>query len=370
MSGGMSKLTRSQHRRLRRTGLVAVTAAGLALLTACQPAEVTPRGEVVNPTITIERDGAASTVLGGKVFWAFGDTFAPGGGVRSSGAYATTGAPTRVTDTLVDRRPLQLVPFTAAEEADNAGADGSQWVIWPTEIINTAADRALIFSTKFHATADGWVEPSLVISEITAGSTQSRRVAEPITDPKGNYAAAVYQRNGMVYLHDCGGANLAPELLPRVSSTLPGLGLGNLTLNPTPGKCRLARVPLSQATDATAYRYWTGSTWATTASSAVGVVPGSNSGLSIAWSPKLGKYVALSSPGLSKDIRMSTAPKPEGPWTKPTTVFTAETGIYAIRIHPHLSSPDLATMGVTYFRQDQPSKRGGVVLVDLTPTAS
>ena len=99
----------------------------------------------------------------------------------------------------------------------------------------------------------------------------------------------------------------------------------------------------------------------------MGVVPGSNSGLSIAWSAKLGKYVALSSPGSSKEIQMSTSAKPEGPWSKPTTVFTAETGIYAIRIHPELSKTDLSTMGVTYFRQDQATKPGGVVLMDLTP---
>ncbi|MGN6696147.1 MAG: DUF4185 domain-containing protein [Aquihabitans sp.] len=355
------------HSIRRRPLIVGLVAGGALLLSACQPASVSPRGEVANPSIAINRDGAASAVLGGKVLWAFGDTFAPGGGVRSSGAYADPGTPTRVIDTLIDRRPHQLVPFTPDEAADNAGADGSQWVIWPTEIINTSADKALIFSTKFHATADGWVEPSLVVSEITAGSTQSTRVAEPITDPKGNYAAAVYQRSGTVYLHDCGGANVAPEAATRLGTTLPGLGIGNLTLNPTPGKCRLARVPLAQATDRSAYRYWTGSTWSTSQASAVGVVPGSNSGLSIAWSSKLNKYVALSSPGSSKDIQMSTAPKPEGPWSKPTTVFTAETVIYAIRIHPHLGKTDLSTMAVTYFRQDQPGKPGGVVLMDLTP---
>lgn len=349
---------------------MALAVGGALLLSACQAATATPRGEVANPSIAINRDGAASTVLGGKVFWAFGDTFAPGGGVRSSGAYADPAKPTRVIDTLVDRKPHQLVPFTPQETADNAGADGSQWVIWPTEVINTSPDEALIFSTKFHATAKGWVEPSLVVSKITAGSTQSTRVTEPIANPKGNYAAAVYQRNGMVYLHDCGGANVAPELVSHLRSLLPGLGLGNLTLNPTPGTCRLARVPLARATDGSAYRYWTGSTWSTSGTSAIGVVPGSNSGLSIAWSPKLNKYVALSSPGSSKEIQMSTSSKPEGPWSKPTTVFTAETGIYAIRIHPHLSTADLSTMGVTYFRQDQPGKPGGVVLMDLTPAAS
>lgn len=344
--------------------------AGALLLSACQATTATPRGEVANPTVAIGRDGAASTVLGGKVFWAFGDTFAPGGGVRSSGAYADPRTPTKVTDTLVNQRPLQLVPFTSAEAADNASGDGSQWVIWPSEMINTSPDKALIFSTKFHATADGWVEPSLVVSEITTGSTQSRRVAEPITDPDGNYAAAVYLRNGLVYLHDCGGANLAPELVKKLGTTLPGLGIGNLAINPTPGTCRIARVPVGQATDGSAYRFWTGTTWSADSNAAVAVVPGSTSGMSVAYSPKLKKYVSLSTPGFSKEIQMSTASKPEGPWSKPTTVFTAETTIYATRIHPNLSSADLGTMGVTYFRQDQTNKPGGVVLMDLTPATS
>jgi hypothetical protein len=350
---------------------VALGAAALVmLLGACDKPTATPVGEVENPSIAIERDGAASVVIGGKILWAFGDTFAPGGGVRSSGGYAERSTPTKVVDVLQDRRPHQLVPFTPSERADNAAADGSQWVIWPTEMVNLTANDAMIFSTKFHATKDGWVEPSLVISTISAGSTESRRVAEPIKDPEGNYAASVYQRGGSVYLHDCGGANLAPELTRKLGPTLPGLGVGVLSINPTPGRCRVARVPLADATKASAYRYWTGLTWSTDRTQALAVVPGSNSGLSVAWSSKLNKYVALSSPGLSNTIQMSTSPKPEGPWSKPTTVFTAETGIYAIRIHPHLSTADLSTMGVTYFRQDQPGKKGGIVLINLTPAPS
>jgi len=50
-------------------------------------------------------------------------------------------------------------------------------------------------------------------------------------------------------------------------------------------------------------------------------------------------------------------------------VFTAPANIYAVRIHPHLSSPDLSTMAITYFRTDTASTPGGVVLAKLTPTA-
>lgn len=337
----------------------------LPLLASCDRAE--PRGEVRNPRHAIGRDGAASIVLGGKVLWAFGDTFTAHGGVRSSAAYATLARPTDVDEPLVDGVPHQFVPFTPAERADDAAAtDGSTWVIWPSEMVATSSTSALVFSTKFRATPHGWTDGSLVVSEVRAGSTASVRKAEPIAGTGRNYAAGIYERNGTVYLHDCGGVNVAPELSERLGATLPILASAPLP-NPTDGRCRLAKVPTAKATDPAAYRYWNGAAWLADPLLAVGVVPGSQSGMSVAWSPKRKRYVALSTPGYSPEIRMSTAPRPEGPWSEPRTIYTAETDIYAVRVHPHLSSPDLATMGVTYFRQDTPTKPGGVVLVDLTP---
>ena len=60
----------------RARALVAVGALAL-VATACDSA--TTIGEVRNRTEPIDRDGAASAVLGGKVVWVFGDTFTPSG---------------------------------------------------------------------------------------------------------------------------------------------------------------------------------------------------------------------------------------------------------------------------------------------------
>ena len=136
-------------------------------------------------------------------------------------------------------------------------------------------------------------------------------------------------------------------------------------MNPTPGLCRLARVPIGDVADGSAYRYWSGVAWSPVAATAIGVVPGSNSGLSVAWNDDLGSYVSVSTPGLSKDVQLSTAPAPEGPWSSPRTIHTEVTGIYATRIHPELGTSGANRIVVSYFRQDQPDRKGAVVLLEV-----
>jgi hypothetical protein len=347
--------------RIAAPGLIALALAGG--LSACHTTR--ELGEVKNPRASIERDGAASAMLGGKVFWAFGDTFTPTGGVHSSGAYAEPSSPTVVSEPLVDGTPRQLVPFSATEQRDNDTAtDGSRWVIWPSAVVPTSRDRALVFSSRFHATPEGWVDSTLVVSELDAGSTVTRRLAEPLATG-ANYATGIYEHAGWIYLHDCGGSNVPPELGDRLGLDL-GLGILGSLPNPTAGRCRLARVRPAQATAGSAYRYWTGTTWSADPLLARATVPGTNSGLSVAWSESRGEFVALSNPGFSDEVLVATAPRPEGPWTRPKVAFTTEATSYAARIHPHLSAPDGSTFGVTYFRTDQPDRRGGVVLIDLT----
>ncbi|MCB1038743.1 MAG: DUF4185 domain-containing protein [Acidimicrobiales bacterium] len=358
MVGGQIKLVR------RALAGVAVASVAMAGLSGCDRVETV--GEVRNPTVAIGRDGAASAVLGGKVFWAFGDTFTANGGVRNSGAYASIADPTKVTDTLTRGVPAQLVPFDAAESAQNGAGDG-QWVIWPASVIATSDARALVLSTKFHASDAGWVNGSLVVSEVSAGSTTSTRLGEPLRAPQATYANSPYADGGNIYLHDCGGIAAPPELLDRLQ---PGSVLSTVVNLTDPStRCRVARVPAGEVLDPAAYRYWNGLGWGTDPSQAVPAVPGSNSGISVAWVPAWKRYAALSNPGFSKDIYLSTSPRPEGPWTTPRKVFTAPANIYAVRIHPHLSSPDLSTMAITYFRTDTASTPGGVVLAKLTPTA-
>jgi hypothetical protein len=351
--------SRSRKLQLGAASLVA----SLALVTtACD--QVQTVGEVHNPTAVINRDGAASGLVGGKVLWVFGDTFTSKGGVRNSAAYATVSNPTQVSEPLKNGVPSQLVPFTADEAKTNAldGRDGNkgQWVIWPASVVPTSANSALVFSSKFFAGPTSWSNGSLVVSTVNAGSTVSTRVAEPLKAPLASYAISPYLDHGYVYLHECGGVSAPPEI-----STGTVTGVVGTTTNPA-GRCRIGRVPVAKVGDGTAYRYWTGLTWSASQADAVATVPGSNSGLSVAWSESFGSYIALTTPGYSKEIQLSTAPKPEGPWTKPRTVFTAETDVYAVQIHPELSSKDLATVSVSYFRQDQTSKPGGIVLTNMT----
>jgi hypothetical protein len=200
---------------------VAALAVLATLASACD--SVTPVGEVRNRTVDIGRDGAASAVVGGKVVWVFGDTFTANGGVRNSAAIADRSDPTNVTDTLVNGVPHQAVPFNSTEAAANQDGSG-QWVIWPTSIVATGPDDALVFSTKFHATNDGWTDGSLVVSRISKGETQSTRVAEPFAAPESTFASAPFLHKGIVYLMDCGGLNIPPQAARRVMPGLPSTG--------------------------------------------------------------------------------------------------------------------------------------------------
>lgn len=342
---------------------------GLGLLlvagaTACR--RVDEVGEVRNPRAAIARDGAASAMVGGKVFWAFGDTFTATGGVHSSGAYAELADPTVVSEPLVGGTPRQLIPFTEREATDDATSeDGSRWVIWPSAVVPTDPDRALVLSSKFRATPAGWVGSRLVVSELRAGETVARRLGEPLA-AGANYATGIYQHGGWLHLHDCGGANVPPEVLERVGLDL-GFDLVGAVRDGLAGdRCRLARVRPADVLDPDAYRYWTGAVWSADPGLAAPVVPGTDSGLSVAWSEARGEFVALSNPGFSDQVLVATAPRPQGPWSSTEVAFTTEATSYAVRIHPHLSSADLATMGVTWFRTDQPERTGAVVLADVT----
>src|SRR3954451_16335917 len=82
----------------RRVSATAVIAATVLLLAACDRTV----GEVQNPSLPIRRDGAASALIGGKLVWAFGDTIAPGGVVRSSAALADPSDPTTVSEPLIN----------------------------------------------------------------------------------------------------------------------------------------------------------------------------------------------------------------------------------------------------------------------------
>ncbi|WP_255584385.1 DUF4185 domain-containing protein [Dietzia sp. ANT_WB102] len=80
------------------------------------------------------------------------------------------------------------------------------------------------------------------------------------------------------------------------------------------GSAKLARVPAAQIEDMGAYRFWDGSTWVADHADARVVLDGQVSELSVTWSARLGRFIALYTDE-NNNIVMRQASTPEGPWS-------------------------------------------------------
>lgn len=117
----------------------------------------------------------------------------------------------------------------------------------------------------------------------------------------------------------------------------------------------LARVPEAELGETAAWRYWAGDRWSASAGDAVAVFQGAATEMSVSWSPAAGSFVAVTSaPLLSPDIHLLQAPAPEGPWSKPTLLYTCPEAAwkkgyfcYAAKGHPELD-PSGRTLTISY----------------------
>ncbi|WP_051198612.1 DUF4185 domain-containing protein [Gordonia shandongensis] len=106
------------------------------------------------------------------------------------------------------------------------------------------------------------------------------------------------------------------------------------------GAAYLARFRPGDITNLEGYRYWTGRSWASSPAAARPVVRGPVTELSVAWSPRLNKYVMLDSP---RGVLLRTADRPQGPWSRARRITPPRLELYAPMMLP--SSPALRGTG-------------------------
>ena len=106
----------------------------------------------------------------------------------------------------------------------------------------------------------------------------------------------------------------------------------------------LARVPLAEALDRSAYRFWDGVDWSAELSAAAPILDSVHAGLgTVVWNDHLQSYLSSFSDICSggTELVLRTAPQPQGPWSNPTLVdlkpFGATKDAYAGQIHASLS---------------------------------
>lgn len=348
---------------MRATVALALLAVAACSTAAAPPAaETTPDappvplvkrlGVIADPAgANFGRDGCASGPLGGKILYTFGDTlfFKPavdGKSARSNtAAYADVSNPTVVTEPLdANGLPSQFIPFTKEEQAynDATGKGDDRYVIWPGKIVpRPDGQTGIAFFNFFRAHPDHWEGLGTGVAEVTAGKTVAVRLPKLVFQaPEPDFTHATFEKDGVVYLYAC----------------------------ESYGFCRVAKAPLAGATERANYTFWDGEAWTPDLAKAQITIPGSTSGLSVAYNAYLGSYLSFSSAGFGKTIRMRVARHPEGPWSAATEVFTFPTGaIYATGQHTALDADGGKRVYVSAFN-DLGNFKGEIVLFELTLT--
>jgi len=334
---------------MRRCGPLIALALACGKAPAPLVASVRDLGALTFPTAVRTRDGGYSAQWAGKSVWVFGDTI-----LRTPGEDGPSGASWRSStagwtpDGLIfdgprDSKgaPPELLPFTDSETKFNAdhrgspcaaGSDcGARFALWPGPLIpDPDRGRALLFFAKLVARPGAFNFTGIGASIATweAPEKQPQRGAgllfEDGKDPPIGAAALVDA--GQLYAYACGCANLACP-------------------------CSLARAALADALDRSRWTFWDGAAFQADAGRAARVFDGAPM-MSIHFSARLGRWLAVYSTPVGNTIEARTALRPEGPWSDAQVVAQTpappENWNYAGLAHPELSTEP--ALLVSYYR--------------------
>jgi hypothetical protein len=232
--------------------------------------------------------------------------------------------------------PFQLLPYTSDEAAYNsAHGPMERYALWPgSAIAAPGGNEAWIFYQRLlvHPGNLNYQPLDVGLARLTTGSTIATRDPAPLfAAPTPAYALAALADGGFVYLY------AATPVAGQLDSV-----------------CTVLRAPLASAPDPTTWSAWDGGTWSADLTQAATVLHGPPGDLSVSFNAHLGGYLAVYSGIFSNDVWMRTAPRPEGPWSDASKLFTAIPATsgndYAGKEHPELSDDGGATIVVTTAR--------------------
>ncbi len=302
-------------------------------------AAVQDLGTVAHPASVLARDGGATGRVGGRILWTFGDTlFSPaavdGAASRSNTAALAEFAHPLATTEPVDAKgaPSPLLAFTPEEKAynDASGRPDDRYALWPGSVVDDGMGGGLVYYLKLK------VHPGFLnyeffgsgVARVVAGSTVATREPGLLFPAPGPIFDNAFAMDSFVYIYGA---------LPGSSDQSVGVG----------------RAPLEQARDASAYRFWDGSTWSSSPATARAVLQGIPGALTVSKNAWLGQYLAVHSLAFSNKIVMRVAAHPEGPWSDPVEALTgagpSSGNDYAGREHTELSQDGGQRIYITYF---------------------
>ena len=321
-------------------------------------------GQLPQPSTTVVgRDGGPAGLLGGRILWTFGDTFLQARNpIDNSNVLSATGGWSSVAAPLVLTQPVdsggfpaQLIPYTAAELAQNQTAPLDGWALWPGTMIDTGeAEGLLIFQRIKRSNGTGYDSMGVGTARIAVDATVATRVVGDLFAPPEPLFIPQSVANGMVYALACNSGGF--------------LNIG----------CKMGRAPVAAAGTRAAYLFFDGSDWQADITRAKVTIDGLGGTPTLSWNPHLGRFLAITGRILSSTMQLRTADFIEGPWSAPVEIAASadgSTGIFAptsadasnyvIIEHPELRSAYGRELVISYSRPTEPF-RGDVRLARIT----
>lgn len=321
------------------------------------------------------RDGAISAVVNGRSVWTFGDT--PLNTANADGNYWVDNSLSWTADldasdgiafegNLLDaaNTPAEFIPYLPWERTYNDAHDpdhctdepcGAEFAFWPGDIVpDPARNRAYVFYYELwrSPTISGWRTVGTSIG-VWDGEGPVER---PVLKPGSPTPTLMWGKNEVAYTN----ASVV------VDDDLYAYGC---RLHFLEHRCRVARVPLADVLDKSAWRYYAGNdVWSTDPSDATNLFVGGAAGTSVFYVPYLDAYMAVYSAIFSDDVVYRVARQPWGPWSEPAHLFTGRPGWngnfnYTGHAHPEFAEDEGRVQYVTYahttgfLRQDLPLVR-------------
>jgi len=337
----------------------------------------------VNPMILM-RDAGFSARFQGKSVWLFGDTvlenpntqnrkmisnslsttfdFDAGDGIDGLSEYVdTVGAPTT------------FFSYTEEEKAFNRRNAGdacteepctTRWHIWPgTILVDGDKDWAYVFYRKILIDR-GILNFHHVGHSIAVWKGLSNEPERPAFNYVKSYPTLFWSEDEPAF--DSAAVVLGDEAFVY------GCELDERSLTKP---CHLARVPLANILDRSAWSFYRGKdNWSSNVIHSQEIFNG-NDMMSVFFNAHIDRFVAIYSEPLGATAMLRTAAHPKGPWSAPTELITVEAPenvygwVYDFLAHPELSQDDGRTIYITYSQSiDEKHTQLKLVAVEVEPT--
>ncbi len=323
----------------------------------------TDLGEIAQLPIIRGRDGAISALINGRSVWTFGDTPLNGPNVEgwnwvdnslswTSDLDASDGISFEGNYVDAVGAPAEIVPFLPREQQYNeahAGENceeepcGAEIAFWPGDLIpDPARNRVLMAYYELWRIPgqEGWRSIGNGFAVWDEGMSPGS-VRRPIQNPGSQTPMLMWERDEIAYTN----ATLVED------DMLYAYGCKRVVIL---HRCRVARVPLADVLDKSAWQYFAGNgVWSANPDDAVRVFDGGSAGTSVFYVPHYRGYMAIYNPAFDNMVRYRVSRTPWGPWSEPEALFEMRPpqgtfGNYSAHAHPEFAEADGRVQYVTY----------------------